>query len=59
MAKKSKIVANEKRKVCVERGAESDMMAFDGFLAINHVWRGQLADAAAEAGIGLTLLPVL
>ena len=36
------------RKVCVERGAESDMMAIAGFLAINHVWRGQLADAAAE-----------
>ncbi|MGB2923095.1 MAG: AAA family ATPase [Mycobacterium sp.] len=37
------------REICVERGAESDMMAIAGFLAINHVWRGQLAEAAAEA----------
>jgi DNA-binding CsgD family transcriptional regulator len=37
------------REVCIERGAESDMMAIAGFLAINHVWRGQLTDAAAEA----------
>ncbi|GJF11587.1 transcriptional regulator [Mycolicibacterium cyprinidarum] len=37
------------RAVCVERGAESDMMAIAGFLAINHVWRGQLTEAAAEA----------
>lgn len=37
------------RAVCVERGAESDMMAIAGFLAINHLWRGQLAEAVAEA----------
>ena len=37
------------RGVCVERGAESDMMAIAGFLAINHLWRGQLAEAAGEA----------
>lgn len=37
------------REICIERGAESDMMAIAGFLAINHVWRGQLAEAAAEA----------
>lgn len=37
------------RAVCVERGAESDMMAIAGFLAINHLWRGQIAEAAAEA----------
>lgn len=37
------------RSVCVERGAESDMMAVAGFLAINHLWRGQLAEAEAEA----------
>ena len=37
------------RDICVERGAESDMMAVAGFLAINHVWRGQLTEAAAEA----------
>lgn len=37
------------RAVCVERGAESDMMAIAGFLAINHLWRGQVAEAEAEA----------
>ncbi|WP_260758009.1 LuxR family transcriptional regulator [Mycobacterium sp. SMC-8] len=37
------------RAVCVERGAESDMMAIAGFLAINHLWRGRLADAQTEA----------
>ncbi|QZT58665.1 helix-turn-helix transcriptional regulator [Mycolicibacterium austroafricanum] len=37
------------RAVCVERGAESDMMAIAGFLAINHLWRGQIAEAEAEA----------
>jgi DNA-binding NarL/FixJ family response regulator len=37
------------RAICVERGAESDMMAIAGFLAINHLWRGQLAEAVAEA----------
>ncbi|BBY78536.1 transcriptional regulator [Mycolicibacterium parafortuitum] len=37
------------RTVCVERGAESDMMAVAGFLAINHLWRGQIAEAEAEA----------
>ncbi len=36
------------RRLCVERGAESDMMAIAGFLAINHLWRGQLPEAAAE-----------
>lgn len=39
----------EVRAVCVERGAESDMMAIAGFLAINHLWWGQLAAAEAEA----------
>ncbi|MDG4664457.1 LuxR family transcriptional regulator [Mycobacterium sp. 236(2023)] len=38
----------ELRSVCVERGAESDMMAIAGFLAINHLWRGQLAEAETE-----------
>lgn len=37
------------RSVCIERGAESDMMAIAGFLAINHIWRGQVAEAAVEA----------
>ena len=37
------------RGLCVERGAESDMMAIAGFLAINHIWRGQVAEATAEA----------
>jgi DNA-binding CsgD family transcriptional regulator len=37
------------RAICVERGAESDMMAIAGFLAINHLWRGQLDEAVAEA----------
>jgi DNA-binding CsgD family transcriptional regulator len=37
------------RSVCAERGAESDMMAIAGFLAMNHIWRGQLAAAAEEA----------
>ena len=37
------------RAICVERGAESDMMAIAGFLAINHLWRGQIAEASAEA----------
>ncbi|VEG52861.1 regulatory protein LuxR [Mycolicibacterium aurum] len=37
------------RAVCVERGAESDMMAIAGFLAINHLWRGQVSEAVAEA----------
>lgn len=37
------------REVCAERGAESDMMAISGFLAMNHIWRGRYADAAAEA----------
>lgn len=37
------------RTVCLERGAESDMMAIAGFLAINHMWRGELAEAQAEA----------
>ncbi|MBV5245058.1 AAA family ATPase [Mycolicibacterium sp. PAM1] len=37
------------RGVCLERGAESDMMAIAGFLAINHLWRGQITDAEAEA----------
>lgn len=37
------------RVVCAERGAESDMMAIAGFLAMNHIWRGRFADAAAEA----------
>ena len=39
----------EVRSVCVERGAESDMMAIAGFLAINHLWQGQLSAAEAEA----------
>ena len=37
------------RGVCAERGAESDMMAIAGFLAMNHIWRGRLTAAAAEA----------
>lgn len=37
------------RVVCAERGAESDMMAIAGFLAMNHIWRGRFAGAAAEA----------
>lgn len=37
------------RGACLERGAESDMMAIAGFLAINHLWSGRLADAEAEA----------
>ena len=37
------------RDICLERGAESDMMTIAGFLAINHVWRGQLTEAEAEA----------
>lgn len=37
------------RAVCVERGAESDLMAIAGFLAINHIWRGDLAAAEREA----------
>ncbi|MEW5808803.1 MAG: AAA family ATPase [Actinomycetota bacterium] len=37
------------RVVCAERGAESDMMAIAGFLAMNHIWRGQFTAAAAEA----------
>ncbi|MBX7450484.1 LuxR C-terminal-related transcriptional regulator [Mycolicibacterium sp. 3033] len=37
------------RVVCAERGAESDMMAIAGFLAMNHIWRGRFAEAAAEA----------
>ncbi|WP_185976137.1 LuxR C-terminal-related transcriptional regulator [Mycolicibacterium sp. 018/SC-01/001] len=39
----------ELRAVCAERGAESDMMAIAGFLAMNHIWRGQFTEAAAEA----------
>ncbi|WP_420090482.1 helix-turn-helix transcriptional regulator [Mycolicibacterium duvalii] len=39
----------ELRTVGLERGAESDMMAIAGFLAINHIWRGQIAEAQAEA----------
>ncbi|WP_205538611.1 helix-turn-helix transcriptional regulator [Mycobacterium kyogaense] len=37
------------RVVCAERGAESDMMAIAGFLAMNHIWRGRFAEAAVEA----------
>ncbi|KMO70855.1 putative HTH-type transcriptional regulator [Mycolicibacterium chlorophenolicum] len=37
------------REVCAERGAESDMMAIAGFLAMNHIWCGQLDEAAARA----------
>ncbi|MEZ0341131.1 AAA family ATPase [Mycobacterium sp. pV006] len=37
------------RKVAQERGAESDMMTIAGFLAINHIWRGEVAHAEAEA----------
>ena len=37
------------RDVCAERGAESDMMAIAGFLAMNHIWCGQLTEAAARA----------
>ncbi len=39
----------ELRGVCAVRGAESDMMAIAGFLAMNHIWRGQLDEAAARA----------
>lgn len=37
------------RAVGLERGAESDMMAIAGFLAINHIWRGHVAEAEVEA----------
>ncbi|WP_260765052.1 LuxR family transcriptional regulator [Mycobacterium sp. SMC-4] len=37
------------RTVGFERGAESDMMAIAGFLAINSIWRGQIAAAQTEA----------
>ncbi|MGE2728374.1 AAA family ATPase [Mycolicibacterium vaccae] len=37
------------RTVCLERGAESDMMAIAGFLAITHIWRGEVAEAEVEA----------
>lgn len=39
----------ELRKVCLERGAESDLMTVAGFLAINHLWRGRIPEAEAEA----------
>ncbi|MGE2834756.1 helix-turn-helix transcriptional regulator [Mycobacterium sp. SMC-4] len=37
------------RTVAQERGAESDMMTIAGFLAINHIWRGEIAEAQLEA----------
>lgn len=37
------------RVVGRERGAESDMMTIAGFLAINHIWRGRVVEAEAEA----------
>lgn len=37
------------RRVAQERGAESDMMTIAGFLAINHIWRGEVMQAEVEA----------
>ena len=37
--------ANEVRKLCLDRGAESDVMMFDAHTALADVWRGDLAAA--------------